>query len=225
MGTGLCHGRAANRIGADCLFPVCPPGPLVAGTSTPSRSASTSYGPLTPDIDCSGDGNLPRLAVQPTAQSNLYLVWYDDSSGSAQVYYRSSSDDGLTWAGTTNVSNDSGDSTGSAMTVDGNGKVYVLWINGGNLYYRHRNPSTGVWSNPETVATSQDVGAGGGRGQHGQGVSGVPEKLFRRGHHVQETLDERDVGCQRDQSLQQQRQLLRALYCRGRLRPKARYVV
>ena len=58
--------------------------------------------------------------------NNLYAVWIDDTSGSRDIYFKRSTNDGCTFDGTINLSNQSGGSIDPEIAVSGN-NLYVVW--------------------------------------------------------------------------------------------------
>jgi len=67
----------------------------------------------------------PRIAAKG---SILYLVWEEESSMSqgSEIYFKKSSDEGVTWQPAKNLSNHPGTSWLPVVTVNGS-KVYVAW--------------------------------------------------------------------------------------------------
>jgi hypothetical protein len=65
----------------------------------------------------------PAIAV---VGANVYVVWSDNSVGNYEVYFKRSSDRGLTWKADRRFSNTTGDS-GPAAIVVGGANIYVVW--------------------------------------------------------------------------------------------------
>ena len=86
--------------------------------------SSTAYANTTINLsDNSGHSEHVRLAAY---NNNLYAVWIDDTSGSRDIYFKRSTDDGCTFDGTINLSNQSGGSIDPEIAVSGN-NLYVVW--------------------------------------------------------------------------------------------------
>lgn len=86
------------------------------------------------------DGNHPRIAVDNTG--NVHAVWYDKRSGTNAIYY-SRKTSGGTWSANQKVNDSSALAWDPALGVDGQGNVYVAWIdfrdNTAGLYFSYRS--------------------------------------------------------------------------------------
>jgi len=75
--------------------------------------------------------------------SNVHLVWYDERDGNREIYYKTSTNAGVSWGTDTRLTNNSSESSHPSVTVSGQ-SVHVLWqdIRDGNweIYYE-RNSS------------------------------------------------------------------------------------
>jgi hypothetical protein len=74
------------------------------------------------------------------ASGNPHAVWYDDTPGNNEIYYKSSTDGGTTWASAQRLTWNAGDSGGPDIAADPSGNVHVAWQDKtpGNyeIYYR-----------------------------------------------------------------------------------------
>ena len=70
-----------------------------------------------------GFSGAPSITV---SGNNVYIVWYDETPGNSEIFYRRSTDDKTTFGSTVNLSNNVGESAPSAIVVYGN-NVYVVW--------------------------------------------------------------------------------------------------
>lgn len=84
-----------------------------------------------------------------TSSQYVHAVWYDYRDGNSEIYYKRSSDGGLTWESDIRLTNASGDSKNPAITVSGS-YVYIVWADGrpgGVGTYFKRSVDNGVtWS-------------------------------------------------------------------------------
>ncbi len=118
-----------------------------------------------------------RLTYAPRGSSNhrlalygesLHLTWYDDRSGSFDVYYMRSTDNGATWGEEVLLATSSDDQGPQAISAyDSN--VHVIWVEevwpGPNyyLYYRRSTDNGVTWgaaeqlSGPSPVISNPDI--------------------------------------------------------------------
>jgi BNR repeat protein len=71
----------------------------------------------------SADSYGPQVAV---SGSNIYVAWYDYSPGPSDIFFKRSTDNGVTWKAVKNLSNNAGNSYSQQLAVDG-ANVYVVW--------------------------------------------------------------------------------------------------
>jgi hypothetical protein len=96
------------------------------------------------------------IAAGPTGY--IHVVFYDNRTGSQQVYYKRSVDSGATWSGDTMLSNGAGLKGEPAVAASG-GYVHAVWEDGGNtaICYR-RSTDAGVTWLAETLLVSASFG-------------------------------------------------------------------
>jgi hypothetical protein len=70
-----------------------------------------------------GSSLSPAIAVDG---SNIYVVWYDTTSGNAEIYFKRSVDRGVTWKTSKRLTNNENTSWDPAIAVDGL-NIYVMW--------------------------------------------------------------------------------------------------
>ena len=89
----------------------------------------------------------PAVAV---SGSNIYVVWYDDTTGNFEIYFRKSTDSGATWEVSRRLTRNAGDSYNPAIAVSGS-NIYVVWSDNtpgpGNfeIYFRRSADSGATW--------------------------------------------------------------------------------
>jgi hypothetical protein len=74
-----------------------------------------------------GDSARPEIAISST--DDIYVVW-EHGSASREIYF-ASSEDGMSFSGELNVSNDTVDSRDSGIAVSSTDDIYVVWERGG----------------------------------------------------------------------------------------------
>jgi BNR repeat-containing family member len=89
----------------------------------------------------SGSSYWPALAAD--ASGNIHVGWHDNTPGLADIYYRKSTDGGVTWEATQRLTWTSGSSFSTALDVDASNNVHVVWYDDtpGNheIYYKKGN--------------------------------------------------------------------------------------
>ncbi len=62
------------------------------------------------------------------ADSTSSVVWADDTSGNKEVLAKRSTDGGITFSSTFNVSSNTGTSESPAVALDGSNNIHVVWV-------------------------------------------------------------------------------------------------
>ena len=93
----------------------------------------------------SGASSEPVLAVYG---ANVYVVWYDDTPGKGEIYFRRSTDNGATWHNAVRLTNNPGFSYVPQIAACGE-NVYVVWSDDtpGNdeIYFRRSTNRGSTW--------------------------------------------------------------------------------
>ncbi len=96
--------------------------------------------------------------ISSDENGHVYVTWYDYRNGTTDIYINHSNDSGATWEGDTRL--DTGDtaganpSSGSKISSDENGHVYVTW-------YDNRNGSADIYFNNLSASNEVIVDFGG----------------------------------------------------------------
>ena len=97
-------------------------------------------------------GNSSRPSITIDSSGGIHVVWDDDSLGNDEIFYKNSTDGGVTWSGITRMTWNWGQSYGPSILADNGGKIHILWedfpIAGGNKEIFYKNSSDGgiTWS-------------------------------------------------------------------------------
>lgn len=128
-------------------------------TATFSSSAWSTTQKLTWN---SGESSYPCIALD--ANSNLHLVWQDNSSGNFEIYYKKSTDEGASWRSSSQadpaidaswsapsrITFNPGDSCNPKIAADSSNNLHLVWsdLSPGNweIYYKKFTSATGTWS-------------------------------------------------------------------------------
>jgi len=104
-----------------------------------STDGGVNWGAETRLTNNTGSSEYPSVAV---SGSIIHVVWNDNRDGDFEIYYKRSQDAGISWEGDTRLTNTSGISVNSSITVSGS-VVHVIWkdLRDGNweIYYK-RDP-------------------------------------------------------------------------------------
>ncbi len=98
----------------------------------------------------------PTIAV---SGSVIHVVWNDDRDGNLEIYYKRSTDGGLTWGADTRLTNDSDVSQHPSLSVSGS-NVHVVWYDdrtlNGQIFYIH-SPDAGVsWDSEKQLESNEN---------------------------------------------------------------------
>lgn len=101
-----------------------------------STDGGLSWGTDTRMTNNSAESFAPNLTL---SGSNIHLTWQDARDGNFEIYYKRSTDGGISWGTDTRLTNASGSSVRSFSTVTGTA-VHVVWMDerDGNweIYYK-----------------------------------------------------------------------------------------
>jgi uncharacterized cupin superfamily protein len=96
----------------------------------------------------SGDSLDPVMAID--SKNSIHVVWYDSTPGNAEIYYKRSTDGGVTWSPVKRLTSNGGASWSSAIAVDSNDAIHVVWFDNtpGNweIYYKRSEDGGATWS-------------------------------------------------------------------------------
>ena len=95
----------------------------------------------------SGDSRSPSIAAD--SNDHLHLVWYDETPGNNEIYYKKCTDGGATWM-TKRLTYNSGDSYFSSIVVDSQDHLHVVWADlsygGHEICYKKSTDSGATWT-------------------------------------------------------------------------------
>jgi BNR repeat-like domain/N,N-dimethylformamidase beta subunit-like, C-terminal len=127
-----------------------------------SEVAGRSFGNAMNLSNNIGHSELPQVYVN---KNYVYVMWIDDTSGNRDIYFKRSTNSGLGFNRTINLSNNTGGSLDPRMVISGS-NVYVVWEhapgNNGEIYFAR---STNYGAN---FSKSVNIG-------NNSGFNGLPE--------------------------------------------------
>ena len=96
----------------------------------------------------SGDTHNPAIATD--SSGNIHVTWHDYTPGNSEIYYRRSTDGGVSWSGTRRLSWTSEGSYDSSIAIDSGDNIHVVWDDyipgNGEIYYRRSMDGGVSWS-------------------------------------------------------------------------------
>jgi hypothetical protein len=96
-----------------------------------STDAGVSWGADTRLTNNSADSWYPSVAV---SGSIVNVVWYDNRDGNFEIYYKRSTDAGVSWGADTRLTNDTASSDSPSVAVSGT-FVHVVWTDHRDVNY------------------------------------------------------------------------------------------
>jgi hypothetical protein len=98
----------------------------------------------------------PAIAVD--SADNLHIVFWDNTPGNYEIYYKKNTDDGTTWTASQRLTWTSGDSGDPAIAIDSYAKLHVVWEDEtpGNfeIYYKKSTNGGATWSTSQRLSCS-----------------------------------------------------------------------
>ena len=95
-----------------------------------------------------GNSASPEIAVD--SGGTIHIVWSDWTPGNTEIYYKRSTDGGVTWGGFKRLPWSSGNSSHPAISTDSSNNIHVVWADntpGHYVMYYKRSTDGGVtWS-------------------------------------------------------------------------------
>ena len=101
-----------------------------------------------------GQSAVPVIAV---SGADIYVAWYDDTSGYYRIYLKKSADGGATWQPSQTLTHGASNCWDPALAVSG-ANVYLAWSNDalgfGEIYFRRSNDGGATWQAVKRITHS-----------------------------------------------------------------------
>ena len=91
----------------------------------------------------SGASCSPAIGVD--SAGNLHMVLFDYTPGTAEIYYRQSTDEGSTWMPRQRLTWNSVDSAYPSIAVDSSDSLHVVWFENLEIYYKKSTDGGSTW--------------------------------------------------------------------------------
>ena len=95
----------------------------------------------------SGDSLWPSIATD--SSGGIHVVWEDGTPGNDEIFYKSSSDSGVTWSGLTRLTWNADNSYTPSIAADSTNGIHVVWCDtpgNGDIFYKRSTDSGANWS-------------------------------------------------------------------------------
>ena len=105
-----------------------------------------------------GLSSLPSIAAD--SGGGIHLVWEDYSPGNGDIYYKQSTDSGVTWSKVTRLTWNTSNSTEPSIAADSGGIIHVAWgdttLGKSEIFYKRSTDSGVTWSGIKRLTWSTD---------------------------------------------------------------------
>jgi len=105
-----------------------------------------------------GDSEHPAIAVDLTG--GLHVVWEDKTSGKGEIYYKRSTDGGVTWTPNKRLTWDSRWPHPTGLAVDASGYLHLFWHTSdaaySHIYYKKSTDGGNSWTSSRRLTWAQD---------------------------------------------------------------------
>jgi hypothetical protein len=123
-----------------------------------SEDGGTTWSPVKRLTWTSGWSSSP--AITSDSGGTIHIIWYDDTPGNREVYYKKSTNNGSTWSAAKRITWTSAETSRPAIAVDSNNNIHVAWhdFTPGNaeIYYRRSTDGGTSWSTVQRLTWTAD---------------------------------------------------------------------
>jgi len=99
-------------------------------------------------------------SIMQTADGTIWLVWSANRTGNFDIYYKTSQDNGATWATDKSLNYPETNDRNPSITEAADGKIWFVWVRDKNrnlnIWYKTYNATSNSWS--ATTQVTQDSG-------------------------------------------------------------------
>jgi hypothetical protein len=128
-------------------------------------------------------GNSIYPGIIEDANKNLHVIWYDNTPGNNEIFYKKSTDGGTTWI-TKRLTYNSGSSLFPAITADSNSNIHVVWQDtspsNDEIYYKKSADGGTTWKTRRLTFSS--------------GESEIPAIAVESNDHIHVVYDDDTPG-------------------------------
>jgi len=106
----------------------------------------------------SGGSDVPTIAVDPSGY--LHVAWEDSTPLNKEIFYKKSTDGGVTWAANKRLTWNLGNSATATITADLSGNLHVVWYDDTpgdyEIYYIKSADGGAAWTTSERLSWTSD---------------------------------------------------------------------
>lgn len=89
-------------------------------------------------------------SITADSENGIHVVWHDNTPGNYEIYYKHSTDNGITWSGPKRLTWNKGNSFGPSITSDPNNRIHIVWqdVTFGNydIFHKYSTDNGNSWS-------------------------------------------------------------------------------
>jgi len=90
----------------------------------------------------------PSIAID--SSNNIHVIWQDNTPGNSEIYYKKSSNGGVSWSGAKRLTWTSGSSGTPAISTDSSDNIHVVWYDNSpgesEIYYKKSTDGGASWT-------------------------------------------------------------------------------
>jgi len=105
-----------------------------------------------------GDSEIPAIVVD--SAGGLHVVWRDRTPGIGEIYYKRSTDGGVTWTANKRLTWNSRWASYPTIAVDTSGSLHIFWNTGdfarADIYYKKSTDGGNSWTSSRRLTWAQD---------------------------------------------------------------------
>jgi hypothetical protein len=103
----------------------------------------------------SGRSMEPAIGIE--SNNTIHLVWSDDTPGNEEIYYKRSTDGGITWSASKRLTWDYSYSYEAAIAIDSSNTIHAVWRNSSSpnaIYYERSADGGATWGSIKRLTWS-----------------------------------------------------------------------
>jgi hypothetical protein len=107
------------------------------------------------------NGNSQSPAIALDSSNNIHIVWYDETTGDAEIFFKKSTNGGTTWSSSKRLTWNSGSSYVPSIAIDSSDNTHIAWKDyspgNGEIFYKKSSDGGTTWSNSKRLTWTADI--------------------------------------------------------------------